>query len=477
MTKITPVLLCGGSGTRLWPLSRKSFPKQFARLAGGQTLFQAALGRLSGPGYAAPVILTGEDFRFLVAEQAQAAGIAPATVIIEPSARNTGPAILAAALHLAAIDPDALMLVAPSDHVVPDAAAFRAAVEAGVQAARDGQIVTFGICPTRAETGYGWLDLGETPTDFAPRPLPLLRFVEKPCAERAEAMLAAGSFLWNAGIFLASAAVLVAAFAAHAPGLLPGVRAAIAGARRDPDFLRLAAGPWAAAEDISVDYAVMERASNLCVVPFGAGWSDLGDWDAIWREGAPDASGVVKGGAVTAIDCTDSLLRSEAEGIELVGIGLSDIVAIAMPDAVLIAHRGRVQEVKLAVARLKAKAAPQAESFAQRRTPWGWSEAQSKGARHEVRRVHVAPGGVIEMHCHLHRTEHWTIVGGTARVTIEGASRLISEGQSVEVPVCVWHQLENPGLVALDLIEVRTGGYLEEDDNQRPVQDFAIAAE
>lgn len=364
MTPITPVLLCGGSGTRLWPMSRKAMPKQFSRLLGDETLYQSALTRLSGFGWAAPVVVTSDAYLQMARDQALAVGVAPARLMVEPSARNTAPAILAAALHLVQADPQALMLIAPSDHAIPNADAFRAAVFAGTAAALDGQIVTFGIRPTRAETGYGWLELGQTPGDFRPRPLALKRFVEKPKAPQAEAMLAAGTYLWNAGIFLATAQSLVDAFRAHADHLMRPVLAALLDAAIDQDTLHLAADAWKQAEDISVDFAVMERATNLCVVPFAAGWSDLGDWDAIWRETASQANGMVTAGNVTVIGCEDSLLRSDTPGVELVGIGLTDMIVVAMGDAILVAHKSRVQEVKEAVARLKSRSAVQAEGFA-----------------------------------------------------------------------------------------------------------------
>ena len=369
MAQITPVLLCGGSGTRLWPLSRKACPNQFTRLTGSETLFQATMMRLSGRGWADPMIVTAASYLDRVQDQADEAGLATGCILVEPSARNTAPAILAAALELARTDADALMLVAPSDHAIPDAAAFRATVAAGTEAAMSGQIVTFGIRPTRPETGYGWLELTEVPQGVAPRPLSLRRFVEKPALPQAEAMLAAGRYLWNAGIFLATARTMIEAFATHAPGLFAPVRAALSDARLAPDARHLAAGPWARAEDISVDYAVMERATNLCVIPFAAGWSDLGDWDAIWREGERDEAGLVTSGAVTAIDCSGSLLRSEVDGVELVGIGLTDLVVVAMGDVILVAERGRVQDVKAAVARLKARGSRQAEAFAQMSEP------------------------------------------------------------------------------------------------------------
>ena len=467
MTQITPVLLCGGSGTRLWPLSRKSYPKQFAALTGADSLFQQAAIRLSGPGFAAPVVITNSDFRFIVTEQLDGAGVNPGTILIEPDGRNTAPAILAAALHLATT-PDALMLVAPSDHVVPDAAAFRAALAAAVPAASAGQIVTFGIRPTRAETGYGWLELAADPQDdYAPRPLPLKRFVEKPDAARAATMLAQGTFLWNAGIFLFSVATVMDAFARHAPGLIDPVRRALDAAQNDLKFLRLAPDPWSQAEPISIDYAIMEHATNLTVVPYAAGWSDLGDWDAVLREAGPDTSGNASHGPVTGIDCTGSLLRSESDGLQLVGIGLTDIIAVAMPDAVLVAHKSRTQEVKQAVAALKSKGARQAETFPRDHRPWGWFETLALGDRFQVKRIVVHPGASLSLQSHLHRSEHWIVVSGTARVTVDADVRLLTENQSVYVPLGSVHRMENPGKVPMVLIEVQTGAYLGEDDITR----------
>ncbi len=466
MTLITPVLLCGGSGTRLWPLSRKSYPKQFVPLTGEVTLFQAAVQRLSGVDYAAPLVITNSDFRFIVADELAAIAVVPDAILIEPAARNTAPAILAAALHLAGTDPDALMLVAPSDHVIPDAAAFRAVVGTAVPAARAGRIVTFGIAPTRAETGYGWLQLTGIPRGDA-QPVSVQRFVEKPGAAAAAKMLADEGFLWNAGIFLLTARSLIDAVKTHAAQLLAPVEAAVAHAARDLAFLRLEATAWAQAQDISIDYAVMEHATNLVAMPFAAGWSDLGDWDAVWREAGPDAAGNVLHGDVTGIDCAGSLLRSEAEGVALVGIGLENIIAIAMPDAVLVADKSRAQEVKQAVAALKAKGARQAETFPRDHRPWGWFETLALGERFQVKRIVVHPGAALSLQSHVHRAEHWIVVSGTARVTVDASVTLVTENQSVYIPLGAKHRLENPGRVAMVLIEVQTGSYLGEDDITR----------
>ncbi|WP_297773088.1 mannose-1-phosphate guanylyltransferase/mannose-6-phosphate isomerase [uncultured Roseovarius sp.] len=461
---ITPVLLCGGSGTRLWPLSRKSYPKQFAPLLGDRTLFQASAERLSGADFAAPIVLTNADFRFIVGEQLADIGIEPGAVLIEPSGRNTAPAVLAAALWLARTDPEALMLVAPSDHVVPDAAAFRQAVAAGMDTARGGRLVTFGIKPNHAETGYGYLELDGDACDFSPHPIGLKRFVEKPDADTAANMLSQDTYLWNAGIFLFKASAILDAFRIHAPQLISPVEAAIEKSLPDLGFHRLDPMAWAEAEDISIDYAVMEKATNLSVIPFAGSWSDLGDWDAVWRETGPDARGVATSGQATAIDCDNTLLRSEDGGLEVVGIGLDNIIAVAMPDAVLVADVSRAQDVKEVVSALKTKGRKQAESFPKDHRPWGWFESLVMGDRFQVKRIHVHPGAALSLQSHHHRSEHWIVVEGTAKVTIDDKVTLVTENQSVYIPLGAVHRMENPGKVPMVLIEVQTGTYLGEDD-------------
>lgn len=464
MPLIHPLLLCGGSGTRLWPLSRKSYPKQFARITGDDSLFQQAARRLSGPDFAAPTIVTGNDFRFIVTEQLAACRMAPRAILIEPEGRNTAPAVLAAALSLAADDPGALILVAPSDHVIPDDAAFRAAVQGATARALAGDLVTFGITPDRPETGYGYLELAQGADPGAAEPQPLARFVEKPDAERAARMLASGRFLWNAGIFLFTAEALIAAFRAHAPDVLEPVQAAVSAAEADLGFTRLEPGTWAQVPDISIDYAIMERAANLAVMPFGAGWSDLGGWDAVWQESGPDGAGNVTSAHATAIDCENTLLRSESPRVELVGIGLSDIVAVATTDAVLVAHKSDTQRVKEAVAALKAQGAAQATTFPVDHRPWGWFESLVIGPRFQVKRIVVNPGAALSLQSHHHRAEHWIVVEGTARVTIDETVRLVTENQSVYIPLGAVHRMENPGKLPMVLIEVQTGSYLGEDD-------------
>lgn len=428
---------------------------------GRESLFQASARRLIGADYAAPLVVTANDFRFIVTEQLAGMGIQPGAVLIEPAGRDTAPAVLAAALHLAGTDPEGMMLVAPSDHVIPDTGIFNATVTAALPAAQAGQLVTFGINPDRPETGYGYLELDAAPSGEV-TPVLLKSFVEKPDTQTATAMIAEGRYLWNAGIFLFSVPAILAAFKAHAPDLVTAVQAALDAAKSDLGFTRLDPAAWGKANPISIDYAVMEKANNLSVVPYAGRWSDLGDWAAVWRE--TEIDGMSLSANATAIDCKNTLLRSEVEGQAIVGIGLDDIVAIAMPDAVLISHKGRTQEVKQAVAALKEKQAPQAETFPKDHRPWGWFESLVAGDRFHVKRIVVHPGAALSLQSHHHRSEHWIVVEGTAKVTIDDEVKLVTENQSVYIPLGAVHRLENPGKVPMALIEIQTGNYFGEDD-------------
>ncbi|MDA9214554.1 mannose-1-phosphate guanylyltransferase/mannose-6-phosphate isomerase [Planktomarina temperata] len=469
---IHPVLLCGGSGTRLWPLSRKSHPKQFVKLMGEESLFQSSALRLSGNGFGALSVVTGSDFRFMVVEQLAAVEMVSSNILIEPSARNTAAAVCAAAVALESRDRESLMLIAPSDHIIPDADRFRTSVQAATPAAIDGQIVTFGIRPDRAETGYGWLELTSKPSDdFAPVSQPLASFVEKPNAETANALLEGGMHLWNSGIFLFSTKTILMAFEQYAPETLSRVRDAFENATEDLGFTRLADEPWSGLEDISIDYAVMERAQNLSVVPYAGMWSDLGDWQSIWREGEADNDGVVTSGPSTALGCKNTLLQAASDSQQLVALGLEDIIVVTMPDAVLVSHKDRVQDVKIAVRKLKEKCISQAEIMPRDYRPWGWYESIALGPRFQVKYIVVNPGAALSLQSHHHRSEHWIVVAGTAKVTVNDKVELIAENQSIYIPLGAIHRLENPGKLPLNLIEVQTGSYFGEDDIVR-YEDF-----
>ena len=454
-----PIILCGGSGTRLWPSSRKAYPKQFAPLLGKSSLYQDTLARFSRDGFAAPLVLTGEEFRFMAVEQAHEAGVMDARVVVEPVARDTAPAILAAALMLEG-SPDDLMLVTPSDHIITDPAAFHTAVELGRAAADNGALITFGITPDRPETGYGYLELASDEQGA----IPVASFREKPDLATAEAMLAAGGYLWNAGLFLGRVGDFIAAFETHAPDLIAPVRAAVAGAEVDLGFSRLDGASFGGARAISVDYAIMEKAERVLAVPMECGWSDLGAWDALWTVTDKDVSGNATEGAVTLIDCHDSYFRSENGGPHLVGLGLDDMVAVAMRDAVLVAPRSRAQDVKRVVDTLRAAGIEQADDYPRFHRPWGWYESLCVGDRFQVKRIMVKPGGVLSLQSHHHRSEHWVVVAGTAEVTIGDDVRLVTENESVYIPLGARHRMANRGKVPMYLIEVQTGTYLGEDD-------------
>ena len=458
---ITPVLLCGGSGTRLWPLSRKSFPKQFSSVIGEESLFQASVDRFAGKGFSNPLIVTGDDFRFIVAEQLEAKGITPLQVLIEPTGRNTAPAAVAAALLAQQDDADAMILLVPCDHAVIDPQTFRKAVERGKTAASNGQIVTFGILPERAESGYGWLEIG---AQTNPGVHALTRFVEKPDEVAAQKLFNDKSYLWNSGVFLARADVLIQAFADHAPTMLETVSAAIGTVSTDLGFTRIDPETWAKVPANSIDYAVMEKATNVSVVAYDGQWSDLGSWQSVWRESDKDDAGNALSENSTALNCEGSLLRSESDEIELVGIGLKNVVAVAMRDAVIVADISDSQNVKQAVQVLKDRDAKQAVKFPVDHRPWGWFETLVLADRFQVKRIHVHPGGVLSLQSHVHRAEHWIVVAGVARVTVDDEAKLISENQSVYIPLGAVHRMENPGKVPMVLIEVQTGAYLEEDD-------------
>ena len=466
MVKVHPVLLAGGSGTRLWPLSRKSYPKQFSNVISEQTLFQQTALRFSSSDsieFAAHITLTNSDFRFIVGEQMQAVGIDPGAILIEPEVKNTAPAILAACIYAMRSDPDAILLVAPSDHVISDTSAFHAAVQMGLEQVENGKVVTFGISPTHPETGYGYLEVKRGYQRDA-EALKVSRFVEKPDLQNAERMLTSGNYLWNAGIFLFKAADMLAAFEKFEAETLALVQSAVLDAKVDLGFLRLCANAWSNLTSQSIDYAVMEKADNLVAIAYTSQWSDLGSWDSVWAETTKDVNGNAVSFAAHAIECKNSLLRAESSSQQMVGLGLENIIAIAMPDAVLVANKNSAQDVKKVVEHLKLKDLLQAESFPKDFRPWGWFESLILTDNFQVKRICVNPGAALSLQSHEHRSEHWVVVEGTARVTIGDQVKFIDAGQSVYVPLGVKHRMENLGTHPMLLIEVQTGTYFGEDD-------------
>ncbi|MDB2478821.1 mannose-1-phosphate guanylyltransferase/mannose-6-phosphate isomerase [Alphaproteobacteria bacterium] len=466
LSKIYPILLAGGHGSRLWPLSRKSYPKQFSQIIGEKSLFQGSAQRLTSSKileFASHITITNSDFRFIVGEQLQNIGIDPGPILIEPQAKNTAAAVLAASIFVNSKDENAILLVAPSDHLIPDTEFFHKSIKVGLTHVLNQNIVTFGIKPSRPETGYGYLELSTDQLDLAGTS-GVLRFVEKPDLQDAKQMLETGHYLWNAGIFLFRARDMIDAFITFAPETLELVTQAISNATKDLGFLRLSSEPWSMLKDISIDYAIMEKIQNLVAVPYDSGWSDLGGWDAVWSECELDSFGNMKSENVHAIDCSNSLLRSESSSQQLVGLGLDNIITIAMPDAVLVAHKSQAQNVKKVVKLLKMKNIPQAETFPKDYRPWGWFESLAIGNYFQVKRICVKPGSALSLQSHKYRSEHWVVVEGTAKVTVDGDSKIFTEGKSVYIPLGAKHRLENTGKSLMIVIEVQIGTYLGEDD-------------
>ena len=426
-----------------------------------KTLFQNSAERLTGPQFKKPLIVTNSDYRFIVSEQLQEIGIDPGAILIEPEGRNTAPAILAAALYEYRKDPDAILVVAPSDHVINDVNAFQLAIGEAYKVALDGQLVTFGIKPTHPETGYGYLELSKTTTTQA---VALKAFVEKPDLTNAEKMIQSENFLWNSGIFLFQAKDIIEAFKKYSPFDLEAVNLSLTNSINDLGFCRLNLTDWVKAENISIDYAIMEKSNNLSVVPFRAGWSDLGGWDAVWRENVSKTNGVKTSNNATAIDCENSLIRSEDDSIEVVGIGLKNIITIAMKDAVLVADMSKSQDVKKAVDILKNKEASQATHFPKDHRPWGWFESLTIDEKFQVKKIHVHPGASLSLQSHKYRAEHWIVVSGEAEVTIDDKVSVVNESQSVYIPLGAIHRMRNSGEKPMVLIEVQTGSYFGEDD-------------
>lgn len=454
-TSIYPVVLSGGAGSRLWPLSREHYPKQLLRLSGQQTLLQQTIVRLHGvAGIADPVLVCNQEHRFLVAEQMRQIGCSPLQIILEPAGRNTCPAATLAALVLAARDPTALMLIMPADHLIKDTRAFARAICDGTALADDDYLVTFGVVPTGPETGYGYIHKAQASGVAA--------FVEKPDHHTAEKYVASGEYLWNSGMFLVKVSRWFAELEQLCPDILGSCQRAFNNGRNDADFFRVAEDDFLACASDSIDYAVMEKTDRAAVVPLDAGWCDVGSWSSLWQVSERDADGNSCRGDVYAHDTHNSLIVAEHRLVATVG--LDDVIVIETPDAVLVARKDKAQDIKEIVNRLKADR--RSEHVMHRRVyrPWGWYEGMDHGERFQVKRLMLKPGAAISLQMHHHRAEHWVVVKGTARVTRDDEVFLISENQSTYIPIGTRHRLENPGTITLEIVEVQSGSYLGEDD-------------
>jgi mannose-1-phosphate guanylyltransferase/mannose-6-phosphate isomerase len=470
---IFPVVLSGGSGSRLWPLSRTLLPKQFLPLVSERTMFQETLLRLAGlPGLQAPTVVCSNDHRFLAAEQLREAGLAAAAQILEPAGRNTAPAVAVAALSVQAANTDGLMLVLPADHLIADVPRFHEAVARAAATAAAGPLVTFGIVGQSPETGYGYIERGE-PVAGSPGCFRVARFVEKPDAARARQFLDSGRFYWNSGMFVFRASRYLEELGKYRPEILAAARAAWEKSARDLDFIRLDEQAFLASPSDSIDYAVMEKTRDAMVVETDIGWSDIGSWTALWQAGKPDAAGNVAVGDVHLDDARNCYVRADQRLVTAVGV--SDLIIVETADAVLVTHKDRSQDVKNVVEALKA--GQRDEYLVHKRVyrPWGYYEGLDMAERFQVKRIMVKPGAKLSMQMHHHRAEHWVVVSGTARVTRGKETLLVSENESTYIPLGEKHRLENVGKVPLHMIEVQSGSYLGEDDIVRFEDDYKRA--
>ena len=464
-TPLIPVILCGGTGTRLWPLSRASYPKQYWPLgsSGEDTLLQQTQQRLAGiDNLGDPLLICNDDHRFIVAEQMRQIGVEPNSILLEPMGRNTAPAVAVATLKATARGEDPLLLVLAADHLIRDADQFRTAIEAGRAAADAGRLVTFGIVPTAPETGYGYIEAAEPLQSGALTPVPIARFVEKPNRATAEQFLASGRFTWNSGMFLFKASAMLAELERLAPDVVSCCRAAIEHDVSDLEFLRLDRDAFAQCPDVAIDVAVMERTNLGTVLPLAAGWSDVGSWSALWDTSDRDANGNVLRGRVISDGSRNCYLRSEHRLV--VGLGVENLVVVETDDAVLIADRSQAQNVKTIVKKLEADGSPEGKAHRKIYRPWGAYTGVVEDSRWQVKRISVKPGASLSLQMHHHRAEHWIVVKGTALVERDGEEQLLGENQSTYIPMGCKHRLTNPGRIPVEMIEVQSGEYLGEDD-------------
>jgi mannose-1-phosphate guanylyltransferase/mannose-6-phosphate isomerase len=468
--KILPVILCGGAGTRLWPLSRQQFPKQMLNLAGDHTMLQATALRINAATLPEdwhldyPLIVGQEECRFLTAEQLHQIGLTQSRILLEPIGRNTAPALTLAALAATAGNEDPVLVVMPADHVMTQPERFCEALHKGVPLALEGRVVTFGITPSSPEVGYGYIQCGVGIGDSGATEI--AQFVEKPDAETAKSYLAAGNYLWNSGIYVVRASVWLEQIGRFRPDILEACRTAMEMSAQDTDFIRVGAAAFAACPSDSIDYAVMERITGdsqlSAVLPLSAGWSDVGAWNALWEIGNKDAAGNVLEGDVMAMESNNMLVRAESRMVAC--IGMKDTVVVETPDVVLVASRDQLHLVKNAVAKLKSAGRSECDQHRKVHRPWGYYDSIDTGHRFQVKRIVVSPGACLSLQMHHHRAEHWVVVMGTAKVTRGDEQFLLSENQSAYIPLGTVHRLENPGVVPLEIIEVQSGAYLGEDD-------------
>lgn len=457
--RIRPVVMCGGAGTRLWPVSRESMPKQFIPLIGELSTFQTTMKRVSNDAvFSKPCVITNEDFRFIVAEQLRTIGVA-ADIVVEPERRDSGPAVAVAAVLEAKRDPKGIVLILASDHVIDGDEAFWAACLQASHAAREGFIMTLGIKPTEPATGYGYIHAGKA---IGAGPAKRISsFVEKPDEATAARYVSEG-YLWNSGNFLFRADVMLDEITRFEPAIREGAEEATLGAKADLDFLRLDATGFAKAPKKSIDYAVMERTSKAGVMPVSFGWSDLGAWDAVWAIGDADARGNVTRGPVELLETDDSLVHSD--GTLTAVLGLKNVVVVSTRDAVFVGHRSETAKMKTLVDQLKTSGHKEATEHLRMHRPWGWYQRVDIGPRFQVKRIMVKPGSKLSLQKHHHRAEHWVVVQGTAEVTCDGAISLLRENEAIYLPLGCVHRLANPGLIPLEIIEVQVGSYTGEDD-------------
>lgn len=460
-TPILPVLLAGGTGSRLWPLSRTLMPKQFIRLTGDQTMLQQTLSRTDGLNAKAPIVVCNDEHRFIVAEQARQGGITLDRIMLEPFGRNTAPAIALVAMQQKAGNQDPLLLVLPSDHRIDDSERFVSLIRQGADVAAQGQLVTFGIVPTGPETGFGYIDAGEA-LAADEKAFKVSRFVEKPDQKTAEEFLAAGNFYWNSGMFIFRASVYLEELKKSRPDIYEACEKAADGMKQDADFDRVPADIFQTCPDESIDYAVMEKTDKAAVVPFDAGWNDLGSWSSLWDVEDKDGNGNVSIGDVVAQDTRNSYIRGESRLVA--AVGMDNVVVVETKDAVLVAHKDSVQDVKKIVQEMKGNDRNEHHAHVQVYRPWGNYESIDEGHRFQVKRITVKPGEKLSLQMHYHRAEHWIVVKGTAIVECNGEEKLLTENQSTYIPIGTTHRLTNPGKMPLELVEVQSGAYVGEDD-------------